>query len=359
MKRTIGILLDHKVYEKLPSRKTGFERIHLYNKAAKELQLKPFYMSLNRMGKSGALGYTYTNGRYKRKQRAIPEVTHNRAITLSPRGKRNLKRLAKSSIVYNRKNRYSKYRIYKQLYQNRALRRYLPYSMKYSVVNLVRAMKEYSVLFIKPTSGSVGIGIIKIKQQSNGNWKLYWKKRKPSQGAARQIIAFIKHKVGKQAYLIQEGIPLATFQGRPYDLRVSVQRGKTGEWQVTGIVGKVAAKGRHVTNVAQGGKVKRCEELFRSGGLSAESTKKELQRVSLEIANYLGRRLSNLADIGLDMGIDHKGAVKFIEMNGRDQRYSFKKAGMHSTFYNTYLTPLQYGSFLMNPKLQYKKKKRK
>lgn len=57
-------------------------------------------------------------------------------------------------------------------------------------------------------------------------------------------------------------IALATYKGRPYDLRVSVQRGTTGKWQVTGVVGKVAGAGRHVTNVAKG-KVRRTEVLLK------------------------------------------------------------------------------------------------
>ncbi|MBP1155781.1 MULTISPECIES: YheC/YheD family protein [unclassified Paenibacillus] len=208
-------------------------------------------------------------------------------------------------------------------------------------------MNECSELYVKPTSGSIGNGIIKIKKKSSGNWTIYWKKEKHLQKSLRKTFAFIEQKVGPQNYLIQEAIPLATYHGRPYDLRVSVQRGRTGEWQISGMVGKVAAAGRHVTNVAKGGKVKRGEKLFRHSGLSVESMKKEVNRASLEIANYLGDQLPHLADIGLDMGVTRNGSVKFIEMNGRDQRITFKKAGMRSTFFDTYLTPIQYAVFLM------------
>jgi hypothetical protein len=269
-------------------------------------------------------------------------------MTLSPKGKNKLDKLAKTSILFNRINRFGKYGIYRLLFQNRSLRAYLPYSIKYSKPNLIKTMNRYSELFIKPTSGSVGSGIIKIKQNWNGNWNIYWKKGPPTQRIPQHTIAFIHRMVGKQKYLIQEAIPLATYQGRPYDIRVSVQRGGTGQWQVTGMVGKVAAAGRHVINVAKGGKVNRCEVLFAAGGLQVEAMKREVQRVSLEIAVYLGEKLPHLTDIGLDMGIDRHGAVKFIEMNGRDQRITFKKAGMSSTLYNTYRTPLEYGLFLMN-----------
>ncbi|UJF35821.1 YheC/YheD family protein [Paenibacillus hexagrammi] len=139
-------------------------------------------------------------------------------------------------------------------------------------------------------------------------------------------------KVGRQSYYIQQTIPLATYKGRPFDLRVSVQRDDSGDWQVTGIVGKVAASGSHVTNVAKGGRVRTCEVLFKENGFDVERTVSAVERASLEIVRYISRRVPHLADVGLDMGVDQSGMVKFIEMNGRDQRYSFRKGGLSETF---------------------------
>ncbi|WP_243767217.1 YheC/YheD family endospore coat-associated protein [Paenibacillus agricola] len=346
----VGILLDNKTYAGITRKRSDYEHIGLYNKATNQLGLKPLYMSLNHTGKRIASGYTYSAGRFQKVRHKIPKVIHNRAMTLTSQGKKRLEQLAKTSTIFNRTNRFDKYRIYRLLYRNPSLRTYLPKTVHYSKSNLVKAMGAYSGLFIKPSSGSVGDGIIKISKISKGNWYIFQKKGKPTKNTFRQTVKFIERYVGTRIYHIQETIQLSTYKGRPYDLRVSVQRGRTGTWQVTGIVGKVAAVGRHVTNVAKGGKVRRYEELFQSGGLPVETVKNEVHRVSLEIANYLGKHLPHLADIGLDMGVDPDGAIKFIEMNGRDQRISFKKAGMHATFYKTYLNPLQYASSLMKPK---------
>ncbi|MHA7748742.1 MULTISPECIES: YheC/YheD family protein [Paenibacillus] len=57
--------------------------------------------------------------------------------------------------------------------------------------------------------------------------------------------------------------------------------------------------------------------------------------------------MPHTADLGLDIGVDQNGGIKFIEVNGRDQRYSFRKAKMHTTFYKTYETPLKYAKFLL------------
>lgn len=347
MRTAVGVLLDLKTYLGIPKGRTGNERLALYNKAGKKYGIKPFYMSLQHVKTNSALGYYFENKAYKRISRSIPKVTHNRAITLSPFLRKRLTKLSQSSIVFNRQNRYDKHRIHQLIHANHSLRKYLPKSMSFSSKNLKIALEKSSSLFIKPTNSSVGDGIMKISKLEGGQWHLYGVKRKPKLVSKKQAISLIVKKVGRQNYMLQEAIPLATYNGRPYDLRVSVQRGGSGQWQVTGIVGKVAAYGRHVTNVAKGGKVIRCERLFESSGFDSIQMKQQIQEASLAIAQYIGGKLPHMADIGLDVGVDQDGEIKLIEINGRDQRYSFKNANMKTTFYRTYETPLRYARFLL------------
>lgn len=350
MKQTVGILLDHDMFKGVPHKRTGYEHIKLYNKAGNELGVQPFYMSLQHIQKNSALGYVFVGGRYQLTKRNIPKVTHNRALPSSSFLRTRLNQLAQSSIIFNRINRFGKHKIYKLLYTNRSLRTYLPHTIGYSRQNLKRAltMNNYSSLFIKPSSGSVGDGVIKLTKQENGIWNMHWKRGKPTRNPLGKTVNFLEKYIGKQRYIIQEAIPLATYKGRPYDLRVSVQRGTNGVWQITGMVGKVAAAGRHVTNVAKGGKVRRCEELFQASGFSPESMKQSISKASLDIAKFLGKKLPHLADIGLDIGVDQRGNIKLIEMNGRDQRITFKKAKLHTVFFQTYSTPLRYAKYLLN-----------
>jgi len=347
VRQNVGVLLDRDTFTGIPKGRTGTERIRLYNKAAAKLGLKPFYMSLHQIGRTSALGYTYTGRSYKLVRRPIPSVTHNRTISLSPYLKGKLQALSRTSIVFNRQNRYDKHRIHKILVTESKLSKLLPVSTKYSREKLLQAMDKYPTIFIKPTNSSVGNGIMKLARCGDGKFHLHGRKGGPKRVSRKAAAAFIFKKARRQSYMIQEGIPLATYKGRPYDLRVSVQRGASGDWQVTGIVGKVAGRGRHVTNVAKGGKVKKAKELFEHSGFPVATMISAVEQASLSIARYLSAKLPHMADIGLDMGIDKEGRIKFIEMNGRDQRYAFRKANMPATFYQTYESPLQYAKFLL------------
>lgn len=350
MKQRIGILLDRATFNGIPRGKTGYESLRMYNKAANQLRLQPFYMTLNTIKGKTALGYTLHGRRYRLVRLTIPGVTHNRDITVSKANSSKLSKLAESTILYNRINRFSKHRIHRILLTDPQVAKLLPYTVAFSKSNLERLMFNHSTLFIKPTRGSVGDGIVKITKKNDGLWEIHLKKGKPLRKSKKQTQAFLRNFIGNRTYIIQEAIPLALYKKRPYDLRVSVQRGADGHWKLTGMVGKVAAKGRHVTNVAKGGKVRRCEELFLESGFPFNETKEAIQKSALQLAQYLGGKIPHLADIGFDLGLDRDGNVKFIEMNARDQRITFKKAKLFQTFYKTYLTPLQYGKYLLETK---------
>ena len=344
---TVGILLDHRVYLRLQSGRTGNERMELYHKAARRLGLKLIYMCLSgtNLRRREVRGFVRMGNRYIRSTQAIPGVIHNRSFPHGRLERIRLRGLAQYSYMFNAQNRYSKYSIHRLLQQDPWLSQHLPTSQSYSRHNLRRMMRFYDTLFIKPQRGSIGRGIMRIQRRKSGLWTI-----QSSSGSytisKKAILYKVQRKVGSRQYMIQEAINLASYYGRPYDIRVSVQRGQSGKWQITGMVGKVARKGSHVTNVEKGGTVKRCEMLFRHSRLPVHTTRARVIRASLQFANFLGRKLYRLGDLGLDIGINEEGKAYFIEMNCRDQRYSFAKAGLNRAFYRAYETPLRYAAYI-------------
>lgn len=343
---TIGILVDNGVFRRIRSGNTGNEKLRLYNKAAAKHGIKIIYMCLERISPSfqSVYGYKRIKGSYVSGKYPIPKVIHNRTLTFSKRSNQRLRRLKRIRLVFNGQNRYSKYRIHRLL--RSAFPSHLPNTVRYTRRNLRDMMNRHNSLYIKPRSSSVGKGIIKITRRKSGSWQVRLPHKSLVAGT-RKTEAIIAGHVRKKKYLIQQTIPLATYRGNPYDIRVSVQRGADGNWQVTGMYGKVAKKGSHVTNVARRGSAKPCDILFRHSFGNPAHVAMNVQHVSLHIARYLGRRLRNLADIGLDMGVDRAGHPYFIEMNGRDQRYGFRKAGLPAAFYRSYETPVLYAKYLL------------
>src|SRR5690606_2299377 len=125
------------------------------------------------------------------------------------------------------------------------------------------------------------------------------------------------------------------------DFRVSVQRNESGKFQITGIVAKVAAPDKFITNVAQGGVVLPVETLLESlPQLHPGDVCQRISDFSLKVVCHLAEHLPHLADVGLDIGITENGFPVFIECNGRDLRYSFQKGNMLDAWKATYFNPI-------------------
>jgi hypothetical protein len=54
-------------------------------------------------------------------------------------------------------------------------------------------------------------------------------------------------------YVVQRGIHLLRQSGRSFDLRIMVQKNPKGEWETTGVIGRLGDPKKIVTNVCKGG----------------------------------------------------------------------------------------------------------
>jgi glutathione synthase/RimK-type ligase-like ATP-grasp enzyme len=345
--RTVGILVDEHVLNRIRRGIPVDERLDLYNRAARGNNLDPVYISLERINLKARTvsGYRYADGAYRPVTIPIPRVVYNRALPASPRLKAKMNGLNRISHVYNAQNRHSKYKIH--LLLKRRFRAHLPVSAPYTRANLQRMMARYRMLYIKPQNSSLGKGIMKLTRLPQRRWHIkseYRSAAVPQAAAVRTV----QRRVGRRAYMIQQGIPLARYQGRVYDIRVTVQRGGDGTWRVAGMLGRVANRGQHVTNLAQGGLVRRVDALLAHSFARPQRVVAAVRRLALAIAHHLGSRLRNLADIGLDIGVDRSGKPYFIELNCRALRKGYERAGMRDTLRQVYGNPMHYAGRILH-----------
>lgn len=354
---TIGIMFDSRMYRGIPAGRTGQESLANYEQAAAYHGLIPCFLRLEDIdfNTKTCVAYVKKEEGYVRQKMPLPTVIHNRALQLRRAEQHQVTTLLLQGIqVYNVRNRYRKDHIHDMLRQEPLLREHLPHAVRATPESLADMMEQYDDLIIKPCSGSIGHGIIRIFKQ-DGHWKLTRETRASRKGWATfrltkgQLPSAILRRTFRYAHLIEERIPLIRYEGRPVDLRVSVQRGMDGLWGVTGLFAKAAPSHTFVTNIAQGGKVMRLAEVFGSDMNSFDLAQLEsrIRMVSLRIAKTLAASLPHLADLGLDLGIARGGQIYFIECNGRDQRYGFRKAGMVEQWRASYHEPMAYGRLLL------------
>lgn len=353
--KPIGILVNTSLYRGIPIAKTRHEMIPYYEESAETFELLPCFFRLQDIRKSSNQVQAYVKrGRaYHKTWIPIPDVIHNRTIFNNRRLAYRIKQLEQAGKqVFNHWNRYGKLHIYDILMKDVNLRPHLPLTVPATISTAKQVMNMYDSIIIKPNIGSIGRGIVKI-DKADKVWRLSYPKDK--WGHRWGTCAFnktfphlLKQKLQSRAYVLQQRLPLATYKGSPFDLRVSVQRDRTGDWQVTGIAGKVAANNKFITNVAQGGKVYTLDHLLHQFPyLGYTQVKHDVEQFSLRVAQHLSSHLPHLADIGLDIGITEFGYPVFIECNNRDLRYSFSRGHMIAEWKASYNNPLGYARFLL------------
>ncbi|MEH7075501.1 YheC/YheD family endospore coat-associated protein [Neobacillus drentensis] len=350
----IGILLSSQLYRELSDGKKP-KILTFYEDAGKINDIIPIYLQLEDLqpGNSQTKGYIIdSEGNYNKTIIPKPLVIHNRGYQCSRTVKKQIKRLqAEGLLFFNEWNHYGKFKIHNLLVESEELRKHLPETVHMDPNNLIDMMDKHSELIIKPSSGTFGKRNMKAARITDSEWLLSYPlgdRWKEERVPVEQMSMKIKTLAEKGKYIIQERIALAHYYNNPFDLRVSVQRNGNGEWQVTGMVGKVAKDGNFVTNVARGGTCVTFEEILRNlPELDEKQVAADVKHLSLIVAQQLEHQIPNLADIGLDVGITANGFPMFIECNARDLRLSFREAGLFDTWRDTYITPISFGKYLL------------
>ena len=220
------------------------------------------------------------------------------------------------------KDKWSKHKV---MVESSSLKPYFPDTTIYNSTSLSRYINKYAVVFLKPKAGTGGIGIIKITKKG-ARYKIQkgLKIKKTSKFAT--LSSIVKQMTHNQKYLIQKGIHLARIKGRPVDFRVLSYK-PANKWIVYGVMGKVAAPGKIVTNYHRGGKpITLSKALTNSLGMTTREHRRienKLASICRRVGNVLSHR-TNIRELGVDIAIDRKRKIWIIEANTKPRFNLFR-----------------------------------
>lgn len=344
----IGILYPDELLQRLRSGKPSFEKPSLYQEAAKEAGEEVIFFSPKEIDWIKGSVNGWEGPGLHRRRCPIPDVIINRMRSNLSQDKKTIKRLKKrGKVVFNEHNVYSKLKIHRILESNALLKPYLPATVRFARRRVQELLEDHSSLFLKPLRASVGNGIIRIRKVDGSAYAevnlLGRTVRRKLDPQGKNIAAMLKN---RRNYLVQQGIRLMEYKGRPVDFRVSIQKNGQGRWQCTGMVGKVGRKKSIVTNLHCGGKSVKACELFQAWGWDAAAAEWKLASLGLAAAETLERKLPHVADLGLDIAFDDEQHPWFIEANFRDLRITFRNAGERDMWRGTFAAPVHYAAYL-------------
>ncbi|KIL40196.1 hypothetical protein SD70_15385 [Gordoniibacillus kamchatkensis] len=228
--------------------------------------------------------------------------------------------------------RRDKYRKYKILKNSGLLSQHVPQTGKLSKSSFYSYLGKYGDIILKPLEGGRGFGVIRVSAPSKDRsaYELHHENEKKSIKGKDKLYSKVQKIAGSRSYMVQRRIPLATINGRMFDLRVIVQRlSKSKPWKVTGKAVKVAGEGYIVTNIERSkGTVLQLKGALRKSSLndkSVSSLVSNVEKVALSAASRLCKYLTKQRIFGFDMGLDENGKVWIIEANANPMLTHFKQ----------------------------------
>ncbi|MDF2923023.1 MAG: YheC/YheD family protein [Paenibacillaceae bacterium] len=286
-------------------------------------------------GNTAVTGWTLTAGRWIKQTHPAPDVLYNRLTSRKLENRpavQHFMRDVKShhgTVVFNEKY-LNKTEVFQALRKDHSVQSYLPESYLFKNFAMLQAMcKKHTTVFLKPITGSLGKGIIKISGKAEGGGYLcsftgLSGVRKLTYPTLTQLFQAISGKMKQRPYQIQQGLRLMEMGGRPVDFRALVQRNLKGQWAVTSVVARIAASNTFVSNLARGGSLSLVGDAVGKSSLPQNvkaGIHNKLRTASLEIAKGIENHIEgHFAELGVDLAVDAVGRVWLLEVNSKPSK---------------------------------------
>lgn len=297
-------------------------------------------------------GYVLSGKRWALVKYPLPDVVYDRIQARSwerrPKAQR-AKAFFQSSpgVKYFNEGFFDKWSLYQKMSSHPALAPYLPVTRQLTGPESLKAfLKEHGSTFLKPTEGSQGKGIVRVRRVK-GMYE--WRRGSRTHRTSRfdvlyQGIARIQR---RKRYIMQPDLHLASLRGSPFDIRILMQKDGTGTWKRTKIYARVAAKGRLTSNLSRGGTGYYVGSLLRIRfGKARRRLREKIDQAAKTIVHALDEVFETpLGELGLDLGIDRKGRIWLIEVNAKPFR-KVVDAGPRRGVYLSFHRPMAYARYL-------------
>ncbi|MCH5584334.1 YheC/YheD family protein [Shimazuella sp. AN120528] len=218
-----------------------------------------------------------------------------------------------------------KWQVHEILKQDESISSMLPKTTRYSLKKVKESLTHLPCLYLKPTNGSLGGGIIRL---SKAHQTYLYQYATPNGTHTRATNSFLElgkilsHRIKKQPYIIQQGLSLITYDKRPVDFRVLTQKDKEGKWSVTSAVARIANDRQIVSNLARGGTLRKVHEVLAElPALKHKPTSNDIRQTAMKIANTFEQHAKgHFAELGIDLALDTNGRIWLLEINSKPSK---------------------------------------
>jgi len=281
-------------------------------------------------------GYTLRGCKWVLTEFPLPDVVYNRVpdrkseVSLPVvKVKRQIGQLHPTVKLFNPQF-FSKWRLYRQLAGNPELRQYVPETrICRGPADIITLLHKHGMVYLKPKDTFAGRGIMRVLLRQ-GKYVLSYKQgrlyRNESHADGVALTRAFTARRCSGVYLVQQGLYLAKFRGAIFDVRVLVQKNGRGQWEVTGMGVRVAARGGITTHVPNGGYIAPMEEVitevFGESAAHPHGLCLEVRQLALKVATAVEHDVGGvLGEMSMDIGITTEKQCYVFEANAKPMKF--------------------------------------
>ncbi|WP_286886120.1 YheC/YheD family protein [Aneurinibacillus sp. UBA3580] len=278
-------------------------------------------------------GWTYHNNHWIKRRFPLPKCVYNRIgsrrIEEKEETKEKIAILKNKGVLFFNEQFLDKWHIYERMSRLPENASFSPYTELYTgVASLSAMLQKHPYIYLKPSSGSLGRGIIRLARTNGGYVCQYASlngtviRRYRTLGTLHQML---RSRIGKQQYLMQQGLHLIKMRGGIVDFRALVQKNRYGEWSITSVVGRSAPTSKSiVSNVARGGTMLPLGGALTAAGfppMTRNMVAASIRKHALLIARLFEKCVEgHYAELGIDLGVEKSGKVWLLEINSKPSK---------------------------------------
>ncbi|MHB1628266.1 MAG: YheC/YheD family endospore coat-associated protein [Bacilli bacterium] len=256
--------------------------------------------------------------------------------------------LQQAAVVFNG-GYFDKWEVTSWLGSDPRLRAFLPRTALITGPQVLHQFsKHHQTVFIKPIHGSLGVGILRISRDQNGFCATLRTKR----GLAEEfhadgmngIYRRYRARIMGTPHIVQEGVPLVQWGRRPFDVRVLMQKDRSGVWKRTKVYMRIAAEGEFISNLTAGGEACPLSALSEiDQPLKTARIGRQIRALAATIPAVVedgSQRL--LGELGIDLGIAENGRIYIIEVNSKPWKTPATLHGSSELVDLSFLRPIRF-----------------
>jgi glutathione synthase/RimK-type ligase-like ATP-grasp enzyme len=220
---------------------------------------------------------------------------------------------------------------------------------------LIRWLNQQGKVMLKPEFGSHGKGVLLVTKHTSSEYTIQGRNMRNQRFTEAftdlfSLMQWLTSFIGMRSYLIQDYLPLQTRSGEVYDIRVLVQKGSKGDWELTGMAARLGQPESITANLHGGGKgaavLALLEEQFNPD--QAKSIIHQINTLCRYIPPLLEQHFGRLAELGIDIGIDQSGLIWVIEVNSKPGRAVARWFTHPLAHDHAMSNPMEYARFLLH-----------